>query len=696
MRAELFSLRRTPSEVAELNNQSKSLFSRLDEISNTHIIIKTEVDRNPKKLRDAFRESFEGDDSIEGYIFANATDTEDSSSFVDLFSSMISLIEDTEDCCKPFKKDGKTFENHVNIYAFPCKGTTIKGYCFYALNKRFIALPAFETVENVDFIDFVSDAVLSAKAVLKEKKKQYPEGIITLDKESINYLKPKKSSKSFLISFIPWKGDTVGDIIRKIIVLIAIGGFIAGAVILLNFYVFMPMGNQSVINEIQSVYYSTVDEVVYATNDEGEVVEIKTSSKNWKGLKKINDEIVAWVKIDKTKIDYPVLEHKGDTPEDQFYLYRNYKKDYSDFGSIFVDYRCEKSVDSKNLILHGHNMGSDDSMFGQLMNYARADGRTKGNTEFYQKAPIVKIDTPKGTDDYVIFAVMKIDVSNDIENVFDYLKADFDSTARFMNFIYNIKIRSYLDVEVPINENDTLLTLSTCSYETDNMRTIAVARKVRENEDVSAYIKTAKESSPVSTASSSFHIEYKANNTPWYDGEGKLEGDETVQYMAQSEMYTVQFLDAKGKAISTQIILEGRDAKAPKENPRKASDGTYYYVFKGWDSVYVNVTKDLTVKPIFEKKKIQKATQPTTKPTTVAPETEAPYVPPVEDEPIVTEAPETNPPVTQPPQTQPPVTQAPTVPTEAPATLPPETQSPPTQSLQTQPQTDASVALVTE
>ena len=55
MRAELFSLRRTPDEVAELNNQSKSLFSRLDEISNTHIIIKTYVDRNPKKILDAFK-----------------------------------------------------------------------------------------------------------------------------------------------------------------------------------------------------------------------------------------------------------------------------------------------------------------------------------------------------------------------------------------------------------------------------------------------------------------------------------------------------------------------------------------------------------------------------------------------------------------------------------------------------------------
>lgn len=680
MRAELFSLRRTTNEVAELNNQSKSLFTRLDEISNTHIIIKTEADRNPKKIRDAFKESFESDDSIEGYIFANAVDTEDSTSFVDLFTPLLSIVEDAENCSKPYKKEGKTFENHINIYSFPCKGTSIKGYCFYALGKRFIILPSFEKVESVDFIDFFTDAVISAKATLKEKKKAYPTGIITLEKESIVYLKPKKSAKSFIRSFIPCKGDTLGDITRKIIVLLAMGGFIAGAVILLNFYVFMPAANNSIMTEIQNIANATDDEIIYATDDEGKIIEIKSSTKNWKGLKKVNDEIVAWIKIDSTKIDYPVLEHKGDTPEDQFYLYRNYKKDYSDFGSIFVDYRCENSVDSKNLILHGHNMGSDDSMFGQLMNYSRADGRTKGNTEFYKKAPIVKIDSPKGSDDYIIFATMKIDVSNDIENVFDYLKAEFDSTARFMNFVYNIKVRSYLDVDVPVNENDQLLTLSTCSYETDNMRTIVVARKVRENEDISKYIKTVRASSPVSTASSSFWIEYKAGNTPWYDGEGKLEGDETVEYMAQSKMYTVQFLDANGKAISTQIILEGRDAKAPKENPRKASDGKYYYVFKGWDTVYLDVTKNLTVKPIFTKKEIN-PTKPTTKPTT-APETEAPYVPPVEDVPVVTEAPETLAPTTAAPATQPPTT---ALPTEAPTTIPPVSA---TEAPETQPTTE--------
>ena len=531
--------------------------------------------------------------------------------------------------------------------------------------------------------------MLSAKTVLKEKKKEFPEGTITLEKKDITYLKTKSSSKSFFMSFIPCKGDSAGDVIRKLIVLLAIGGFIAGAVILLNFYVFMPMGNQSVIDEIQQVFYATQDEVTYATNDEGEVVEVKTTVKNWKGLKKINKEIVAWIKLDGTRIDYPVLQHKGDNADSQFYLYRNYKQDYSDFGSIFVDYRCEdEGVNSKNFILHGHNMGSDDSMFGQLINYARADGRTKGNVDFYKKAPIVTIDTPDGTEEYVIFSLMKIDVSNDIENVFDYLKTDFDSTARFMNFVYNIKIRSYLDVDIPINENDQLLTLSTCSYETDNMRTIAVARKLRDNEDVSKYIKKVKPASPVNTASSTFRTEYEAGNTPWYDGDGKVKGDETVIYMKQSEMYTVEFLDAKGKAISTQIIIKGKDAKAPKENPRKAAEGRYYFVFKGWDTDFTNVTKDLIVKPVFTKKKMPVETKPTTEPTTTKP-TEAPEVIPDPEPPVVTEAPETKPPKTEVPTTLAPTTIPVVETTEALTTVAPTTA---TNAQENQPTTEAALS----
>ncbi len=657
MRTELFSLRRSPEEVAELNRCTNNAFRRLDDEEKVHVISKTEVDRNPKKLAEAFSVSIENDDTLDGYIFANAVDTRDSTSFIELFTPLMRLLEEAMDCSRVYTQDGKKLINHINVYSFSCKGTDISGYCFYAIDKYFIVLPAFEKAADISFEDFLAHGVASAKRKLREKLSQYPRGTATFENGSLTYFKSKGRVKSFFFSFIPVKGDKASEVIRKLIVLLAIGAFIAGGVILLNFYVFMPWENNSVMSEIQNIFYATVDEPIYATNDEGKLVQINTSNKNWAGIKKINDEIVAWIKIDGTKIDYPVLEHKGDDSESQFYLYRNYKKEYSDFGSIFVDYRCIDSVNSKNLILHGHNMGSDDSMFGQLMNYSRSDGGVQGNVKYYKEHPIVTVDTPKASEDYIVFATMKIDVSNDLDNVFDYLKADFDSDARFMNFVYNIKLRSYLDVQVPINENDSLLTLSTCSYESDNMRTVVVARKVRENEDVSGYIKTVEKASPINTASSSFSVEYAEGNTPWYDGKGKLEGDETVEYMTQSKMYTVKFLGSDGKPVSTQLVLEGRDAKAPKEKPRKAADGKYYYVFKGWDSVYTDVTENLTVKPIFEKKRIPVETKPTTQPTEA--ETEPPYIPPETEAPVYTEALPTQPPTEAPPVTKPPKTQPP-------------------------------------
>ncbi len=469
--------------------------------------------------------------------------------------------------------------------------------------------------------------------------------------------KKKSGFKSFLRSFIPMKGDTPKGIFLKVIVLVAIIAFITGAALLIKFYIVDPSVNEADMEEIQNIFYSAPTQVV--TDPEGNVVAtVDEASRNWEGLKKVNKEIVGWIKVDKTKVDYPVLFHKEDNEKSQFYLYRNYKKKYSDFGSIFMDYRCAEGIDSKHVILHGHNMGSDDSMFGSLLNYARMDGRTQGNTKFYKSSPIVELDTPQGNSKWVIFAVMKIDVANNNKAIFNYLQTEFEGSAQYMNFIYNIKVRSYLDVNVPINEKDRLLTLSTCSYETDNMRTIIVARELRENEDVSKYVKAAKQSTPQGTVYTDFASEYAAGNLKWYDGKGKLNGNGDLEFMEQQDMYTVTFVDAKGKKILKQYVLKGEDATEPVGAPPvKDSDSKYHYTFKGWSPSFKNVTKNLTIKPVYDK--ILKATQ----------------------------APETQPPATQAPEVQTPQTQAPT--TQAPATLAPVTQATTQAPVQTEPPTQA-------
>ncbi len=476
------------------------------------------------------------------------------------------------------------------------------------------------------------------------------------DTEDTDSSKKESGFRSFLRSFIPMKGDTPKGIFLKIIVLVAVVAFLTGAGLLIKFYIVDPGVNEADMKEIQSIFYSSPTQTV--TDPEGNVIAtVDEVSRNWEGLKKINKEIVGWIKVDKTKVDYPVLFHKEDNEKSQFYLYRNYKKKYSDFGSIFMDYRCEKGIDSKHVILHGHNMGSDDSMFGSLLNYSRAEGRTQGNTKFYKSSPIINLDTPKGNTEWIIFAVMKIDVANNKNNIFNYLQTDFEGSAQYMNFIYNIKVRSYLDVKVPINEKDRLLTLSTCSYETDNMRTIVVARKVRDGEDISKYVKSVKRSSPQGVVYTDFASEYAEGNLKWYDGKGKLNGNGDLEFMDQREMFTVTFVDAKGKKIISQYVLKGEDATAPVGAPPvKESDSKYNYAFRKWSPSFKKVTQNLTVKPVYDK-----------------------YLKP-------TQSSQTQPPQTQEPQTQAPQTQPPTI---APTTLAPVTQATTSAPVQTDPSIQA-------
>jgi len=65
---------------------------------------------------------------------------------------------------------------------------------------------------------------------------------------------------------------------------------------------------------------------------------------------------------------------------------------------------------------------------------------------------------------------------------FNYMIGEFQNEKDFMNYVYNVRIRSLITCPVDVNEDDELLTLSTCSYEFTNFRTVIVARKVRDGE----------------------------------------------------------------------------------------------------------------------------------------------------------------------------------------------------------------------
>lgn len=194
----------------------------------------------------------------------------------------------------------------------------------------------------------------------------------------------------------------------------------------------------------------------------------------FKNLLAANEDVKGWITIPDSNIDYVVMQSGTDDPE--FYLNRDMDKKELKAGSLFLDYKSSVETSSKNLTIHGHNMTSTDNMFHYLIKYKEPD--------YYKERPIITFDTIYQTGKWKIFAVFITNGTSDKEDLFNYTLADFHDTSAFLNFIYQLRIRSIYQIDnVDIKENDQLLTLSTCSYEVKNYRTVIVARRVREGEN---------------------------------------------------------------------------------------------------------------------------------------------------------------------------------------------------------------------
>lgn len=559
-----------------------------------------------------------------------------------------------------FKPKAKTALSYVKNYWKYLKGKTY--------NKKkipvYLDLDYFcFSTDKIDFFAFVNvsdEVVLKGEKFLAEKKleKQY---LVKNYDSGIN---------KFIKNHIPLKVDKKDEVIRKTIQNVAVVAFVVAGVFLLYNNVYKSVENTAIQSEIQSIYYD---------GDTSKKVSEKEKVKNFKKLQSINSEIVAWINVPHTNIDYPVLYHKGDTLHSQYYLYKNYEKNYSEYGSIFVDFRSQQNVKSKNVIMHGHHM-MDGSMFANLLKY----GKTSIDMNFYKKSPTFTVTTPENGDEvYKIISVYKTTGDIKEKDFFNYLQGDFTSDAEFMNYVYNIKARSLVNTPVDINENDTLVTLSTCSYEVhENYRTIVVGRKVRKGESEKVNVASAvKNSTPYFPSSyyyrfggeqpklSTFKAELKKGNIDWYDGKGNLKGKQkltggkfvidrtstTTKKPSSSTKktsststtkpttktsttkatkptttkpkkvyYTVKFVNANGKVIKTQRVEKGHRATAPKK-PSKASTKYYRYKFVRWNRSFNKVYSSFVVKPVYEKIKIPqhkpKPTKPKPKPTKPKPAT---------------------------------------------------------------------------
>lgn len=257
--------------------------------------------------------------------------------------------------------------------------------------------------------------------------------------------------------------------LRKIVFVLSAIVFVVSLVIIVKIWFIEPSENNSTMKEIEELYYKNADSE--PQQERGDLV----------SLLNVNSDIKGWIKIDNTPINYPVLQSAQ--TDSTYYLHRNYKKNSSSFGSIFLDSLCDISKPSKNLILYGHNM-RDGSMFGNLLKY--------NNLDFYKERPVIMFDTLEEQGDWKIISVFKTNTLEEQGELFNYLMIGFSSDKDFLDFVYNVKIRSLIETPVDIGKNDRLITLSTCSYELNDFRTVVVARKVRAGESTAVDVNSAR------------------------------------------------------------------------------------------------------------------------------------------------------------------------------------------------------------
>ena len=216
-------------------------------------------------------------------------------------------------------------------------------------------------------------------------------------------------------------------------------------------------------------------EIEHVTQEQ-EKAEILTK---YRPLHEQNSDIIGWLTIKDTVIDYPVMQ----TMEDEdYYLNYDFNKVENKNGSLIMDtdsivgtgtsacqYR-DGTKPSTNLIIHGHTMKSG-LMFGNLIQYADENyGKTHS---------IICFDSLYEERKYELIAVFYSQVYMNTDDVFKYYKFfQADSREEFDDWYNNIQTMSLYDTGVTAEYGDEFITMSSCAYHVEDGRFVVVGKRI--------------------------------------------------------------------------------------------------------------------------------------------------------------------------------------------------------------------------
>ncbi len=186
---------------------------------------------------------------------------------------------------------------------------------------------------------------------------------------------------------------------------------------------------------------------------------------DFKKLKETNADTVAYIKVNHTNINYIVVRGS----DNSYYLKHNFERNWNVAGWIFGDYRNKFDESDKNIIIYGHNT-KDGSMFGSLKNILNEDWYSKDENRN------VILVTEKGQYQYRVFSVYSIKAED------YYINTEFKNNDEFGEFVNTLKSRSIYDFGEEVEEEDKILTLSSCIGD-GSKRVVLHAKLVEINEN---------------------------------------------------------------------------------------------------------------------------------------------------------------------------------------------------------------------
>ena len=243
-------------------------------------------------------------------------------------------------------------------------------------------------------------------------------------------------------------------LVRKIILVVCLIVFVGAAGVLIQYY----YNGYKEMNSLKDLKQS--EELEDLKTDKGIIIG------KYVPIWQKNNDLIGWIRIDGTKIDFPVMQ----TPDDpEYYLRRDFNREHSTGGVPFMDVHSDIFMPTSNFMIYGHNM-KNGSMFHDLIKYE--------DEEFYRDHETINFDTiyKGGQGVYQVVAAGYSQIYDKDSSKFKYYAyAGMTSEREYHEFVDGVKKLSCYDTGVVPEYGSQLITLSTCTNVSDEGRFFVVA-----------------------------------------------------------------------------------------------------------------------------------------------------------------------------------------------------------------------------